>query len=69
MELETTRSSRRSVVVEWEMAVGVGIATAWGDMSWIQNVGVDELHFGSNAFVPVRMALLNVFTPEIGAFE
>lgn len=38
-------------------------------MSRVQNVGIDKFHFGSNAFMPVGVTLLNVLSPEVSAFE
>jgi hypothetical protein len=69
VELEPTRSAGGSVVVEREVAIGVGVASARRDVCGIDDVGVDELDFVFDAVVPVAVALLDVFAPEVCAFE
>lgn len=69
MELETARRSRRCVIVEREVTIRIGITTARSNVSRVQHICVDELHFRSDTLVPVGMALLDVLAPKVGAFE
>lgn len=38
-------------------------------MRWVDDVGVDELDFGSDLLEELRMPLLDVLAPEVGRFE
>jgi hypothetical protein len=57
------------VIVEREVPVRVRIAPARRDVSWVENIGIDQLHFGTDAFKPLRMTLLHVLAPKVKALE
>ena len=47
LQVETTwGTGSHVVVIHREMAIAVGIRTGWGDMRWIEDVGVNEGKLG-----------------------
>lgn len=58
-----------ATVADGEVTVGVGVASARGDMGWVQDVGVDQFEVVADAGEPFLVALFHVFVPELGALE
>lgn len=69
IQLETSRRAGWRIVVEWEVPVGVCIASARRDVCRIDHVCVDEFDFVANAFMEISVTFFNVLAPELHAFE
>jgi hypothetical protein len=57
------------MIVEREVPVRVRIAPARCDVSWVEHVGIDQLHFSSDAFKPLCVTLLHVLAPKFEALK
>lgn len=69
LQLEPARRAGRQIITEREVAVGIRIAPARGDVCRVQDVSIYELDIGTDAVVPFRVSFLDVLAPEVGALE
>ena len=69
IEIETSRRTHHRAIAEREMSVRIGVAPARSDVRRVQNVSIHQLDVRANFVVPLSMALLNMFAPEVYTFE
>ena len=68
-QLEASRRTSGNVAASWKVSIAVSITPARSNVRWIENVAVDEFDFGDDGLEEFRVALFDVFAPEIQTFE
>lgn len=69
VQLEAPGRTSRLMVVEWEVPVRVRITPARSDVSWVENICVDEVQLRTHTLVPVGVTFFNVLSPELDSLE
>jgi len=69
VEVKASWRTHHRIVAKWEMAVGVGIASARSDVRRVENVYVDQFDIGADLLVPFSVSFLHMLAPELHAFE
>jgi hypothetical protein len=57
------------VIVEWEVTIAIGITTARSNVRRVDDISVEKVDVVHNVLVELLVTFLNVFAPEVLAFE